>query len=78
MMIFSLVALIGLEKCCITSGYVTYVSEPWPVGLLFDIVFVFGVKYKIKILFPLSNLKGCIDFIRSLQNGIPLQHRGQV
>ena len=40
MMIFSLVAMIGLEKCCITSayvcsGYVTQVSEPWPMGLLF-------------------------------------------
>ena len=34
MMIFSLVAMIGLEKCCITSAYVTQVSEPWPVGLL--------------------------------------------
>ena len=39
MMIFSLVAMTGLEKCCITSayrsGYVTQVSDPWSVGLLF-------------------------------------------
>ena len=32
----SLVAMIGLEKCCITSAclHITQVSEPWPVGLL--------------------------------------------
>ena len=39
MMIFSLVAMTGLEKCCITSAYlqwyVTQVNNPWPVGLLF-------------------------------------------
>ena len=38
MMIFSLVAMTGLEKCCMTSaylGFVTQVSNPWPVGLLF-------------------------------------------
>ena len=38
MMIFSLVAMTGLEKCCITSalcsGYVIQVSDLWPVGLL--------------------------------------------
>ena len=41
-MIFSLVAMTGLEKCCITSayrsGYVTQVSDPWPVGLLYFLI----------------------------------------
>ena len=33
----------------------------WP---FFDLAFVVGVKYKVKILFPLNNfLKGCIDFV---------------
>ena len=39
MMIFSLVAMTGLEKMLhnihICSGYVTQVSDPWPVGLVF-------------------------------------------
>ena len=38
MMIFSLVAMIGLEKCCITSAYLQWlcqVSETWPVGTFF-------------------------------------------
>ena len=35
-MIFSLVALIGLKKMLhICRGYVTQVSELWPVGLLY-------------------------------------------
>ena len=36
-MIFSLVAMTGLEKCCITSAYLQWLchSGEWPVGLLF-------------------------------------------
>ena len=33
MMIFSLVAMTGLEKCCITSAYLQWLCGP--VGLLF-------------------------------------------
>ena len=37
MMIFSLVGMTGLEKCCITSAYLQWLchSGEWPVGLLF-------------------------------------------
>ena len=37
MMIFSLVAMTGLEKCCITSAYLQWLchSGERPVGLLF-------------------------------------------
>ena len=37
MMIFSLVAMTGLEKCCITSAYLQWLchSGEWPVDLLF-------------------------------------------
>ena len=35
-MIFSLVAMTGLEKCCITSAYLQWLySGEWPVGLFF-------------------------------------------
>ena len=36
----------------------------------FDLAFVVGVKYKVKILFPLNHF--WIDFIQSLQNGVSL------
>ena len=38
MMIFSLVVMIGLERCCITSAYLQWlcqVSKQCPVSLLF-------------------------------------------
>ena len=39
-MIFSLVAMTGLEKCCITSAYLQWLchSGEWPVGLLLMLV----------------------------------------
>ena len=44
-----------LEDCCMAFENVR-VSKLWPMGLLFDLVFVVGVKYEVKILFPLNNV----------------------
>ena len=52
MMIFSLVAMTGLEKCCITSAYLQWLchSGEWPVGLLFSVsitqFFFFGIIFR--------------------------------
>ena len=44
MIIFSLVAMTGLEKCCITSAYLQWQchsgERPWPMGLLFQAVLI--------------------------------------
>ena len=47
-MIFSLVAMTGLEKCYITSAYLHSLchSGEWPVGLLFINVYIVGTHLK--------------------------------
>ena len=45
-MIFSLVAMTGLEKCCITSAYLQWLCDSGerPMALLFDDVYAIGAK----------------------------------
>ena len=63
-MIFSLVAMIGLEKCCITSACLQWLCHlgertvaRGPLVLVYVLVLVYGGNYRAKVLFssiPLS------------------------
>ena len=69
MMIFSLVAMTGLEKCCITSAYLLWLchSGEWPVGLLLNFL-VQGITPKTIQGILLKFHKMIKDIKREVQN----------
>ena len=60
MMSFSLVAMTGLEKCCITSAYLQWLchsgERPMARGPLVVVVLIIGFHF-------IYFLQGCVDFV---------------
>ena len=63
MMIFSLVAMIGLEKCCITPAYLQWVCHSGERDVARGLLFTLVMLNKLKKPHPLLNVRQSDYFI---------------